>query len=250
MTRPPGWIVLLVLGCLLLGWWLSNPAPSLPPPSPAAATTAGSVRADESSCPLPPLVESGAAPLQSDVPASMPALHVEGASLQPLAGFSVAARVLGREDYRMGREADFSPTDLALGWGRMTEDAVLAQLDISQVGRWYRYRWKDAPPIPLQEIIRSSANMHMIPADDAVAAALRDVERRRSRAHRRLAGADRHPRWMALAQLADPRRQRRRRLRTGLRVFDHARMRRRPLKPPARRSRPSISSRRRRSRPG
>lgn len=176
MTRPPGWIVLLVLGCLLLGWWLSNPAPSLPPPSPAAATTAGSVRADESSCPLPPLVESGAAPLQSDVPASMPALHVEGASLQPLAGFSVAARVLGREDYRMGREADFSPTDLALGWGRMTEDAVLAQLDISQGGRWYRYRWKDAPPIPLQEIIRSSANMHMIPADDAVAAALRDVD--------------------------------------------------------------------------
>ena len=59
----------------------------------------------------------------------------------------------------------------------MTEDAVLSHLQISQSSRWYRYRWNDAPPIPLQEIIRSSANMHMIPADDAVAAALRRIER-------------------------------------------------------------------------
>ena len=43
-----------------------------------------------------------------------------------LAGFSVEARVLGREDYRFDREADYAPTDLALGWGRMTEDAVVA----------------------------------------------------------------------------------------------------------------------------
>ena len=174
MTRPPGWIVLVVLGCLLLGWWLSNPAPSLPSPSPA--TTGNSVRADTSACPLPPLVKRGAAPLQSEVPSSIPALSIEGATLQPLAGFSMEARVLGREDYRMGREADFSPTDLALGWGRMTEDAVLAQLNISQGGRWYRYSWRRDPPIPVDEIVRSSANMHMVPADDAVAAALRDVD--------------------------------------------------------------------------
>jgi hypothetical protein len=171
---PVRWIVVTVLGCLLLGWWLSNPAPTLP--APTVAHTGSSARAATSGCPLPPLVERGAPPLQSEVPSSMPALRVEGATVQPLAGFSVAARVLGREEYRMGREADFSPTDLALGWGRMTEDAVLAQLEISQGGRWYRYRWKDQPPIPLDEIVRSSANMHMVPADDAVAAALRDVD--------------------------------------------------------------------------
>jgi hypothetical protein len=178
MTRPPGWIVLVVVGCLLLGWWMSNPSPSLPPASAAteATATANSVRADTSACPLPPLVERGAAPLQSEIPSSMPALPIDGATLEPLAGFSVEARVLGREDYRMGREADFSPTDLALGWGRMTEDAVLAQLDISQGGRWYQYRWARDPPIPVDEIVRSSANMHMVPADEAVEAALGDVE--------------------------------------------------------------------------
>lgn len=176
MTRPRGWIVLVVLGCLLLGWWISNPAPSLPVPATADATASRSVRADTGACPLPPLVERGAAPLQSALPDPMPTLPLEGFSLQPLAGFSVEARVLGREDYRLGREAEFAPTDLALGWGRMTEDAVLAQLEISQGGRWYRYRWKTAPPIPLGEIVRSSANMHMVPANDAVAAALRDVD--------------------------------------------------------------------------
>jgi len=172
MTRFPGWILLVVSGCLLLGWWLSNPAPSLPAP----ATGAHGVRAATSACPLPPLVARGAAPLQSEVPSAMPTLRIEGATLQPLAGFSVEARVLGREDYRMGREADFSPTDLALGWGRMTEDAVLAQLNISQGGRWYRYSWQREPPIPVAEIVRGSANMHMVPADDAVAAALREVD--------------------------------------------------------------------------
>ncbi len=98
------------------------------------------------------------------------------ATLSPLAGFSVEARVLGREDYRLGREAEFSPTDLALGWGRMADDTVLAQLTISQGGRWYRYRWQDQPPIPADEIVRSSANMHIVPANDAVAAALGRVE--------------------------------------------------------------------------
>ena len=176
MARPPGWIVLMVLGCLVLGWWLSNPAPSLPPPATGVASVAGSARADTSACPLPALAARGAAPLQSEVPSSMPTLPIEGATLQPLAGFSIEARVLGREDYVMDREAAFSPTDLALGWGRMTEDAVLAQLDIRQGGRWYRYSWKNEPPIPLGEIIRSSANMHMVPADDRVAAVLREVD--------------------------------------------------------------------------
>ena len=95
--------------------------------------------------------------------------------LRPLAGFSIDARVLSREDYSFGREAMLSPTDLALGWGRMREDAVLARLDISQGGRWYQYRWQGDPPLPPTEIVRSSANMHLIPADAVAAAALSRV---------------------------------------------------------------------------
>lgn len=165
MRRRVG-VLAAVVACLLAGWWLAHPAPTLPRPDPAAIPA----------CPLPPRVARGKPPLQSDVPRSLTLPAIGAATLAPLAGFSVEARVLGREDYRLGRESAFSPTDLALGWGRMADDAVLAQLTIRQGGRWYRYRWQEQPPIPVAEIIRSSANMHMVPADGTVAAALDRIE--------------------------------------------------------------------------
>lgn len=61
-----------------------------------------------------------------------------------------------------------SPVDFALGWGRMSDSAVLERLSFSQHGRFYYYSWRNQPPIPLSEIIRSSANMHLIPATKAV----------------------------------------------------------------------------------
>lgn len=97
----------------------------------------------------------------------------EGYQIRPLAQFSVRARVLGREDYRMDKDAELSPIDLALGWKQMADPAVYGPLNITQGGRWYRYSWKDQPPIALQEIIESSANMHMIPANAAVLQALK-----------------------------------------------------------------------------
>ncbi len=101
-------------------------------------------------------------------PTNKAAFAFEGHQIRPLAQFAVRARVLGREDYRMDKEADLSPIDLALGWKQMANPAVYGPLNITQGGRWYRYSWKDQPPIPLQEIIESSANMHMIPANAAV----------------------------------------------------------------------------------
>ena len=164
--RIRGGVLAAVVACLLAGWWLAHPASTLPPPDPATIPA----------CPLPPRVARGEPPLQSDTPRSLALPAIGDGTLSPLAGFSVEARVLGREDYHMGREATFSPTDLALGWGRMADDEVLAKLQISQGGRWYRYRWQDQPQIPADEIARSSANMHIVPANDAVAAALGRVQ--------------------------------------------------------------------------
>lgn len=55
----------------------------------------------------------------------------------------------------------------------MSDPAVLDRLDIHQGGRWYFWRYEGAPPLPVDEITRSSANVHLIPADRAVARALR-----------------------------------------------------------------------------
>ena len=95
-------------------------------------------------------------------------------TLTKLATFDIEARVLGREDYRFDRGAELSPIDLAMGWGRMSDERVLSQINISQSGRFYYWR-TDAFPIPRNEIETHSANMHLIPANDAVADTLEEV---------------------------------------------------------------------------
>ncbi|MGD8956436.1 MAG: hypothetical protein PVJ03_03820 [Chromatiaceae bacterium] len=100
---------------------------------------------------------------------------MNGYRITPLAKFRIRAKVLSREDYRFGREADLSPLDLAFGWGRMSDEAVLRNITISQSGRWYRWRTDDFP-IPRREIETHSANMHLIPANDRVEDELDDID--------------------------------------------------------------------------
>lgn len=95
-------------------------------------------------------------------------------SLRTRAHFDVTARVLSREDYAHDALAPLVPVDLALGWGRMSDNAVLATIDISQSNRFYYWRTPKYP-IPREEIVHSSANMHMIPATPAIDAALHRV---------------------------------------------------------------------------
>lgn len=95
--------------------------------------------------------------------------------LTPLATIALEARVLGREDYRFDALASLVPTDLALGWGAMSDRDIVAAFDIRQRGRFYFRQPRAADgalPIPRDEVIRSSANMHLIPADAAVARTL------------------------------------------------------------------------------
>lgn len=94
------------------------------------------------------------------------------------AEFSMRARVLSTKRYWFDGASAVSPLDFAVGWGRMSDQAVIDQMGYAQTGRWYRY-WPRGREFPLdaQEIASHSANMHMIPADDAVKAVLRDVRR-------------------------------------------------------------------------
>ncbi len=93
------------------------------------------------------------------------------------AAFEIRARVLSTEEYFMGREADLSPIDLALGWGPMSNQAVLDQLKISQSGRWFRWRYEGSPPVPEPLIISSSGNMHMIPSNKSIERRLKQLRR-------------------------------------------------------------------------
>ncbi|GAA5525408.1 hypothetical protein Maes01_01977 [Microbulbifer aestuariivivens] len=88
-------------------------------------------------------------------------------NITEIAVFDIKAKVLSKKNYRLDREADLSPVDLALGWGNMSDESVLEKIKISQTGRFYR--WKvDSLPIPRREIEIHSANMHLIPANESV----------------------------------------------------------------------------------
>ena len=122
---------------------------------------------------VPPGQVVSTLPEQRDL-AGAPVISHNGYTITPLAEFSLEARVLGSERYRVGREAELSPVDLALGWGPMSDTAVLEHVDISQSGRFYYWRVQQFP-IPRRDIETHSANMHMIPADAAVADVLLDA---------------------------------------------------------------------------
>jgi hypothetical protein len=91
------------------------------------------------------------------------------------ARFSAEVRVLARERYRLGALADVSPLDVAVGWGPMSDSAVLADLDVWQSGRFYFWQYDDEPPIPRKDIETHSANWHLVPADSDVWRKLRGL---------------------------------------------------------------------------
>lgn len=118
-------------------------------------------------------VLAGDVPLQTDIKNGL-AETLNGYQITPLASFKIQARVLSAEHYRFDREADLASVDLALGWGRMSDEVVLKQIQISQSNRFY-YWHVDQFPIPREEIETHSANMHMVPADEQVKKALKDI---------------------------------------------------------------------------
>ena len=68
--------------------------------------------------------------------------------LKPLARFSLDGRILHRKGYRYDRQAKLVPIDLALGWGPMSDQAVLDRIKITQSMRFYWYEYQLPPPIP------------------------------------------------------------------------------------------------------
>jgi hypothetical protein len=112
-------------------------------------------------------------PVQQEQPASH--FKIDDYLLTRRASFEIRARVLSIEKYYFRRESDLSPIDLALGWGPMSDQSVLDQIEISQSARWYRTRWDYPLSIADHEIILNSSNMHMIPSVKGIAKTLKQL---------------------------------------------------------------------------
>ncbi len=109
-------------------------------------------------------VMAGSEPYQSMLYGA-PAWTWNGARITPLADFQTRARVLGIEHYWFDNGSRFSPLDLSIGWGPMSDSAILDQLLITQSGRFFNWRpVGEEFPVPPEEINRCSANLHIVPA--------------------------------------------------------------------------------------
>jgi hypothetical protein len=143
------WLVAAALLALWGGWSWWQARPLHPPP--------GVLAPDD--------------PVQTPLEASMATILVGDFTLVPRARFDLTARVLSTARYRFDTGAALVPEDFALGWGRMSDSAVLKQIDITQSARFYYWHVRQFP-IPRREIETHSANMHLIPADAGVRRAL------------------------------------------------------------------------------
>jgi hypothetical protein len=122
----------------------------------------------------PPGILAPTVPLQRPLDAPAPVFRQDRYEIKALAEFALEARVLAKTRYRFDAGARLSPVDLALGWGPMSDSAVLEQIDIRQRGRFYYWRTA-AFPIPRRDIETHSANMHLIPASPAIADRLKSI---------------------------------------------------------------------------
>lgn len=97
-------------------------------------------------------------------------------TITELEPYQLTVRVLGREEYLLGRESNLSPLDLAVGWGDMARPDIYRHFKVSQGGRWYFWRSEDMP-IEQRAVETQSANVHIVPATPEIARQLRRIRR-------------------------------------------------------------------------
>jgi hypothetical protein len=120
----------------------------------------------------PPGVLAANEPLQRLV--QRPAFQFGAYELTPLADFDVEARVLSVEKYRTDGGSRLSPIDFALGWGPMSDSAVLEHFRVKQGGRFFSI-YPDEQAIDMRLALLSAANMHLIPATGTLETELKRV---------------------------------------------------------------------------
>lgn len=98
----------------------------------------------------------------------------EGFRIHPLAYYSIRARLLGKESYWIDSGAKLAPVDLGVGWGPLSDSAVLDELSWAQGNRFFEWRVPtDKMPLPFNDINSHTANMHIVPATPEVMDAIR-----------------------------------------------------------------------------
>jgi hypothetical protein len=113
----------------------------------------------------PPGVLAAEEPVQRDLDPP-PRFDDRGFVFTERARYDITARVLRKEIYRADGAASLAPVDLAVGWGPVSDSAIIDRLEFSQMGRFFYWKPKDPAtfPLPIEALITHAAQMHLVPA--------------------------------------------------------------------------------------
>ncbi len=129
----------------------------------------------EREVPRPPGIIAADEPRQQNLEGA-PAIMRDGYTFTPRARFDITARVLRKEIYRLDGGAGLAPVDLGVGWGPMSDSAIIDHLEFSQMGRFFYWSARDAESaLPQQMIATHAAQMHMVPATAALESRLKSL---------------------------------------------------------------------------
>ena len=153
MTMRWGWLLLFVAsGFGAWNWWTSEREVARPP---------GVLVAEE--------------PRQLNLDPPRLIEH-KGFTLATRARFDITARVLRKEIYRLDGGSGLAPVDLGVGWGPMSDTAMLDRIEFSQMGRFFYWAPRGADfPLSPDAIVTHAAQMHMVPANDAIEGRLKKL---------------------------------------------------------------------------
>lgn len=96
--------------------------------------------------------------------------------IKPLAEFNIEARVLAKKQYSTDKLADLAPLDVVFGWGPMSDERNLDEVLITQSDRYFEWQMTN-PPIPLHQMVRHTANMHLAPSDPQIKSKIFDIRK-------------------------------------------------------------------------
>lgn len=108
-------------------------------------------------------------PLQT--PSASAPFKFKDFQITPLADYTIAARVLARNSYWFSTEAELSPMDLALGWGVVSDQDVVDQMQFNLSLRYLRWVGTDLR-VSHESIDTHLSNNHLVPANTEIAGQL------------------------------------------------------------------------------